>query len=109
MTTQERWQEVMKVLAAALEREPEKRPGYLDQVCRDQSVRREVESLIAAHDQGNSHFLVHSVSDHNVLKTGIKLGSYEIVRLGAPLVLRKNLTPFGKFAGSGMFKAGKAP
>src|SRR5579859_5541879 len=48
----ERWQEVMKVLAATLEREAAKRPAYLDQVCLDPSLRREVESLIAAHEQG---------------------------------------------------------
>jgi hypothetical protein len=43
--TPERWQQVKKLLAAALEREPAKRNAYLDQTCADRSLRREVESL----------------------------------------------------------------
>jgi hypothetical protein len=49
--TPERWQQVKKVLAAALEREPGERLAYLDQVCAEPSLRREVQSLIAAHDK----------------------------------------------------------
>src|SRR5947209_4631310 len=41
----ERWQEVKKVLAAALEREPGERGAYLDQACTEPLLRRELESL----------------------------------------------------------------
>ena len=51
--TPERWQEVKKALAGALERTPAERRAYLDQACADDSLRREVESLIAAHEQGD--------------------------------------------------------
>ena len=57
--TPERWQQVKEVLAAALEREPVKRAAYLDQVCAEPSSRREVESLIAAHERGDGRFTEH--------------------------------------------------
>jgi hypothetical protein len=50
----ERWQEVKKVLAGALERTPEERRAYLDLACAEPRLRREVESLIAAHERGDS-------------------------------------------------------
>lgn len=43
----ERWQEVKKVLAGALERTPRERGAYLDQACAEAALRREVESLIS--------------------------------------------------------------
>ncbi len=56
--TPERWQDVKRVLSAALELEPDQRPAYLDRACaRDQSLRREVESLLASRDDIRSSFL----------------------------------------------------
>ncbi|HEV3482934.1 MAG TPA: protein kinase [Candidatus Acidoferrales bacterium] len=83
--TQERWQEVKKVLAGALERPPEERSVYLDQACAEPTLRREVESLIAAHEQGESSFMERPVVESNeALKPGTKLGPYEILaRIGA--------------------------
>ena len=83
--TPERWQEVKKALAGALERTPAERRAYLDQACADDSLRREVESLIAAHEQGDSSFMERPVAGNNeALKPGTKLGPYEILsRLGA--------------------------
>jgi eukaryotic-like serine/threonine-protein kinase len=83
--TPERWQEVKKLLAAALERPPEERPAYLDRSCAEPSLRLEVESLIAAHEQGDRSFMERPVAGGNeALKIGAKLGPYEIVaRLGA--------------------------
>ena len=47
--TGERWQQVKTVLEAVLQMDSEKRRAYLDQACSfDQSLRREVESLLAA-------------------------------------------------------------
>ena len=77
--TPERWQQVKKLLAAALEREPAKRAAYLDQACAEPSLRREVESLIAAHEKGDTSFMEHPAVDSEELKSGTKLGLYEIV------------------------------
>ena len=82
--TPEEWQQIKKVLTGALERTPEKRPAYLDRVCAEPSLRREVESLIVAHEQGDRNFLECAAVEGGVLKSGTKLGPYEIlVPLGA--------------------------
>jgi hypothetical protein len=47
--TPERRQQVKPMLAAALERAPDERNDYLNQVCVEESLRSEVESLLAAH------------------------------------------------------------
>lgn len=80
--TPEIWQRVKEVLAGALQREPEDRPAYLDQACAEQSLRKQVESLIASHEQGGSGFLEPAAIEGGVLKCGAMLGSYEIL---APL------------------------
>src|SRR5258705_6648994 len=50
MTTPQRWQEIDRIFAAALELEPEEREAFLDRACAgDEQLRKEVESLIA-HD-----------------------------------------------------------
>jgi predicted ATPase/serine/threonine protein kinase len=81
--TPERWQEVKKVVADALERTPEGRRAYLDQACPEPTLRREVESLIAAHEQTGSTLVEHpAVTSGEALESGAKLGPYEIL---APL------------------------
>ncbi len=80
--TPERWQQIKEVLAGALEREPGERPAYLDHVCTDQSMRKEVESLIATHEEGDIGFLKQSAMESGPLDCGAMLGSYEIL---APL------------------------
>jgi serine/threonine protein kinase len=82
--TPERWQQIKQVLAAALEREPGERPAYLDQISTDPPLRREVESLLAAHDRAESGLMELPAVESGGLKSGTKLGSYEILeRLGA--------------------------
>ena len=82
--TQERWQEVKKVLASALERAPGERDAYLDQACAEPALRREVESLIAAHEQAQSSFLAQPAIQPKELAIGSRLGPYEILaRIGA--------------------------
>jgi serine/threonine-protein kinase len=76
------WQRVKEVLAGALEREPGDRPAYLDRACEEPSLRKEVESLLATHEKGDSSFLEQSVMESGALSGGARLGSYEIV---APL------------------------
>lgn len=81
--TPERWQEIQRLLAAALERTPTERGPFLDQACTDPDLRREVESLIAAHEQA------HTVSSSTPpiplaeLAPGSRIGTYEILgRIG---------------------------
>ncbi len=82
--TPERWQEVKKVLAAALEKTPQERRSYLDQACTEPALREEIESLIAAHEQGGRSFLEHPEKEGTeVLQNGTRLGQYEILsRIG---------------------------
>jgi serine/threonine protein kinase/tetratricopeptide (TPR) repeat protein len=50
MTTPQRWQEIDRIFAEALAREPSERESFLDEACaEDEELRNEVESLIA-HD-----------------------------------------------------------
>src|SRR6202521_6054795 len=77
--TPEVWLRVKEVLAGALELEPGDRPAYLDHACAEQSLRKEVESLIATHEKGGSSFLEQPPAESGALKTGTKLGSYEVV------------------------------
>jgi serine/threonine protein kinase len=50
MTTPQRWQEIDRIFAVALEREPSERGAFLDEACAgDELLRKEVESLLA-HD-----------------------------------------------------------
>jgi serine/threonine protein kinase len=67
------------VLAGALERTPAERRAYLDRACADVSLRREVESLIAANEQGDTSFLEQPAIEQGALKPGSRLGPYEIV------------------------------
>ena len=51
----EEWQKVKELFHAALEHEPVERTAFLIQACAgDEAVRREVESLIAAHEKPGS-------------------------------------------------------
>ena len=79
--TPERWQQVKAVLAAALERAPEQRSDYLNQVCVEESLRTEVESLLAAHHDADSSFLGLPDRGLGELASGTKLGPYEILSL----------------------------
>src|SRR5437773_1196856 len=51
----EHWQQIDKLFHSALERAPKERAAFLDQACAgDQQLRREVDALIAAHEQAGS-------------------------------------------------------
>src|SRR5215467_2684363 len=53
----ERWQQIDKLLDAALERPPEERPALLDQACDgDPDLRKEVEALLE-HDERATDFI----------------------------------------------------
>ncbi len=50
MATPEQWPKIKEIVGAALEYEPAVRSAFLDQACaQDESLRAEVESLLAAH------------------------------------------------------------
>ena len=77
----ERWQQVKSVLEAALLLDPGKRRDYLDRAAAsDNSLRREVESLLAADDQARTSFL-QSQPPRVQLEKGARLGAYEIQSL----------------------------
>src|SRR5437660_9111258 len=51
----ERWQQLDKLFHSVLEREPGERAAFLEQACiGDDSLRRQVEALLAAHEQAVS-------------------------------------------------------
>jgi len=79
--------EIRKAFAAALEKTPPERAAYLDQICGETAMRREVESLIVAYEQGDSRFMERpalGLGSDEVLKAGTKLGPYEVLaRIGA--------------------------
>jgi TolB-like protein len=82
--TPEQWQQVKKVLEVALERDPRDREAYLAQACAEPSLRREVESLIAAHEQAQTNFLASPVDQQKEPAIGDRLGRYELLaRIGA--------------------------
>jgi eukaryotic-like serine/threonine-protein kinase len=54
----DRWKQVEELYHAALEREENQRAAFLEQACAgDEAMRRQVESLLAHHDQASSSFL----------------------------------------------------
>src|SRR6202521_1772562 len=85
----ERWERTKEILEQALCLAPEERQAYLESACGvDADLRMEVESLIAAHEEGGSQFLgaaapeVLQLAPSRTLTAGTKLGPYEII---APL------------------------
>ena len=86
--TPERWQEIKEVFQAALARAPGERSAFLANACRgDEVLRREVESLIASHDQTGTFIDMPAyeavaellVEDPAELKPGQRIGSYQII------------------------------
>jgi hypothetical protein len=55
--TPDRWQQINRLYQAALELETSQRTAFLKEACAgDEELRREVESLLTAHEQGRSPF-----------------------------------------------------
>lgn len=77
--TPEQWQRIKGILGGAIELRPSEREAYLDRECPDPSLRREVESLIAACDAGDSHFLEQPQFEREELEPGATLGPYKIL------------------------------
>jgi serine/threonine protein kinase len=85
--TPEEWQRVRPILESALELDSAKRPAFLDESCADPSLRHELESLLAAHEQAGTHVLNSALAPnffahdeaHFRLLPGKRIGPYEIV------------------------------
>ncbi|MDQ1387380.1 MAG: hypothetical protein QOF56_834 [Acidobacteriaceae bacterium] len=84
----ERWEQIKLILEQALRLDLEGRKPYLASVCgADADLRSEVESLMASHEAAGSQFLdataaeVLQLPSSRSLKSGAKLGRYEIIEL----------------------------
>ena len=85
--TPEEWQCVRQILESALELDCAHRAAYLERACADLSLRREVESLIAVHEQAGTDFLSSGpvpafvVEDEPRFRLlpGKRIGPYEIL------------------------------
>ncbi len=88
-----RWQQVKEILQSALERPPAEREHFLDKICAgDNSLRREVETLLASSENVGS-FMEQAaigkvadmfVSEDKNLQIGERLGHFKIIEpLGA--------------------------
>ncbi|HEY3139342.1 MAG TPA: protein kinase [Blastocatellia bacterium] len=89
----ERWRQVDALFDAALERDASERTAFLNEACAgDEALRREVESLLAAHERAGD-FIETPASDSSAesaikektcLIAGQRIAHYEIIsRLGA--------------------------
>jgi serine/threonine protein kinase/tetratricopeptide (TPR) repeat protein len=81
----ERWDQVKEVVACALEHRPEERQSFIRQACgADDSLRKEVESLISHHNEADSLLEFPPTADILRLKpTGLigrQIGFYRILQ-----------------------------
>jgi len=75
--TPERWQKIKSVLAAVLERTVEERAVFLDHTCDgDESLRAEVESLMAHQEVGDSIVDSAKISSQISLASAILSGEF---------------------------------
>src|SRR5688572_23994091 len=91
MIDRERWDQVKRVLQAALERPVDERALYLNEACgNDHDLRREVESLLVAHAQAGSFAQRPAIErldtsvgaiaiEQTALPAGHRIGAYEIL------------------------------
>ncbi len=87
--TPERWQQVKELFQSALERDVTQRAAYLDDACGgDASLRKQVEALLASHDQAPSFLEAPALevaarsltSDDGAFVVGLRIGSYQVQR-----------------------------
>jgi len=89
----ERWQQVSQLFQSALEREPHERTFYLQDACgADDALRRQVESLLAAHNKADDDDFINAPAVERAAPllmeeealAGASVGHYKILRrLGA--------------------------
>jgi len=91
--TPERWAQIRQIFEGAIERAPRDRAAYLRVVCaRDDEMRREVESLLASHDDA-SDFLAKPAADlgHTLHYSGDESGEYPTGFRAGPYQLEKRI------------------
>src|SRR5687768_16056349 len=83
----ERWQQIEKLFHAALEHDPSERAAFLTRECgADKSLRREVESLLASHEQDRRSLDAADIAADLLVRdqvegtVGRTLGPYKIVK-----------------------------
>ncbi|HET7149816.1 MAG TPA: serine/threonine-protein kinase [Candidatus Acidoferrum sp.] len=80
MENPEQWQKVKQIVGSVLEKLPEQRAAYLDEVCgSDHALRSEVESLVGAYE--SSHGLSEPSKEMEVARAGQELKSVGPYRL----------------------------
>ena len=84
--TPERLEQIGEVLEKALALEDQERREFLDEACaNDPELRREVESLLAAHEEAGTSFLnvpaagVGGISARPSIRPGRRVGAYDIL------------------------------
>jgi eukaryotic-like serine/threonine-protein kinase len=86
----ERWRAIDELLEAALERRPEERAAFLAETCADdEELRREVETLLAAHDRASSFMVAPALEvaakalgqGQAALPAGSTLNHYRVLSL----------------------------
>jgi eukaryotic-like serine/threonine-protein kinase len=92
MMESEHWQQISRIVLAAQDRPPPERAAFVREACAgDDSLRREVESLLA-YESAAVQFLEHpppavgrtATEPDSVIPTGARFGAYEVVaRLGS--------------------------
>ncbi len=91
--TPERWAQIRQIFDGALERAPKDRAAYLRVVCAgDDAMRREVESLLASHDDA-SGFLAKPAADlgYTLHYSGDESGEYPAGFRAGPYQLEKRI------------------
>jgi Tol biopolymer transport system component/serine/threonine protein kinase len=86
----ERYQQAAHLYHAALEREPDERAAFLDEACGgDDELRREIESLLKAHDKAGNYFAAPAMEvaagllaeRRSLLRVGQSLSHYRVLSL----------------------------
>jgi serine/threonine protein kinase len=88
LMTPERWQQVEEVLQAVLDRAPQERAAFLNEVCAgDEELQTEASSLVSAHDAALDFIEEPAMTqdarvilgDHKLKNAGREIGPYKII------------------------------
>ena len=107
--TSERWIAVKEIFASALERPPEMRAAYLDEVCTGDAVlRQEVESLLAAHGQAGEFIETPALSTNSTMSRTGAIVEAEDACLGRRIGAYRTVSEIGRGGMGSVFLAVRA-